>query len=322
MSKLTPNFEFVQPELSDASDITATNLNWTKIDTRLDKLVPKEKGSNVTSEDCANKLLNSLSTGTTQPKDDDYFISQFAGGGSDVTTYHRRPVSALWNYIKGKSEGVFSLKDHNHDGVYFKADTVRDAKTVLAAPTNSNGAASFRKLTPEDVGALSVNGGIVGDLTVSAPNLKPLKAVNSTAVPCYTHYSGKDGALGFLGFNEKDAPAFLNSAGNQVYKLYHTGNKPTPGDIGAASKSNVNTVTLTYSNWTSDGTFTIINTYATSNSIVEIAPSSSITATQLKALQKANIIDGGITTGKIVLKAMGDIPTVNIPIVIIVRGDA
>lgn len=48
----------------------------------------------------ANAMLNSLTTGSSTPVDADYFISQFVGGGTTTTTFHRRPVSALWNYIK------------------------------------------------------------------------------------------------------------------------------------------------------------------------------------------------------------------------------
>lgn len=50
----------------------------------------------------ANAFLNALGTGSSTPQDADYYISQFAGGGSTTTTYHRRPMSALWTYIQGK----------------------------------------------------------------------------------------------------------------------------------------------------------------------------------------------------------------------------
>ena len=50
----------------------------------------------------ANVLINALSTGSSTPQDTDYYISQYVGGGTTTTTYHRRPMSALWTYIKGK----------------------------------------------------------------------------------------------------------------------------------------------------------------------------------------------------------------------------
>lgn len=47
-------------------------------------------------------MINTLSTGGSTPTDEDYFVSQYAGGGTTITTYHRRPVKALLEYIKGK----------------------------------------------------------------------------------------------------------------------------------------------------------------------------------------------------------------------------
>ena len=52
--------------------------------------------------DAANYLLNGLDTGSSTPVDADYYISQYVGGGTTTTTYHRRPMSALWAYVKGK----------------------------------------------------------------------------------------------------------------------------------------------------------------------------------------------------------------------------
>lgn len=49
-----------------------------------------------------NKLINSLTVGTSTPVDDDYYVSQYANGGTTTTTYHRRKVSVLYAYIKNK----------------------------------------------------------------------------------------------------------------------------------------------------------------------------------------------------------------------------
>ena len=57
----------------------------------------------------ANAFLNALSTGSSAPQDNDYYISQYAGGGTTTTTYHRRPVSALWAYMKSKITADTSL---------------------------------------------------------------------------------------------------------------------------------------------------------------------------------------------------------------------
>ena len=60
-------------------------------------------------QNATNALINSLSEGTSDPQDNDYYVAQYAGGGTTTTTYHRRPVKALWNYIKGKISSVLGL---------------------------------------------------------------------------------------------------------------------------------------------------------------------------------------------------------------------
>ena len=36
-------------------------------------------------------------------------------GGNSLTTYYRRPVSALFNYIKGKTDTLYAVKSHTHN---------------------------------------------------------------------------------------------------------------------------------------------------------------------------------------------------------------
>ena len=67
-----------------------------------------------TLNDAANALLNELTTGSSAPQDADYYISQYAGGGTTYTTFHRRPVSALWTYIKGKADSTYAASSHTH----------------------------------------------------------------------------------------------------------------------------------------------------------------------------------------------------------------
>lgn len=58
-------------------------------------------------------MINGLSTGTSTPKDADYYVSQYAGGGTTTTTYHRRPMSSLWAYIKSKLATVATSGSYN-----------------------------------------------------------------------------------------------------------------------------------------------------------------------------------------------------------------
>ena len=52
-------------------------------------------------------IINALDTGTVQPLDGDYYICQSAGGGTTDTEYVRRPMSALWSYIKSKGNSTY-----------------------------------------------------------------------------------------------------------------------------------------------------------------------------------------------------------------------
>ena len=67
-----------------------------------------------TGADACNALLNSLSIGDSNPVDNDYYISQYVNGGTTTTTYHRRPVSKLWNYIKSKADSIYAAASHTH----------------------------------------------------------------------------------------------------------------------------------------------------------------------------------------------------------------
>lgn len=49
-----------------------------------------------------DEMINALPVGTDDPVDDDYYVSQYASGGTSNKGYYRRPVSKLWNYIKSK----------------------------------------------------------------------------------------------------------------------------------------------------------------------------------------------------------------------------
>lgn len=60
--------------------------------------------------DSANALINALDNSTSTPVDADYFISQYVNGGTTTTTYHRRPMSALYDYMKGKMDSIYQAK--------------------------------------------------------------------------------------------------------------------------------------------------------------------------------------------------------------------
>lgn len=97
---------------------------------------------------------------------------------------------------------------------------------------------------------------------------------------------------------------------------------PAPEDVENEIKA-LNSVTknftLSASSWSS-WSYTISDALITETSNQEVLPATSITADQMKALQKANIIDSGQSAGSLTLKALGTVPTIDIPIRIIFRG--
>lgn len=83
--------------------------------------------------------------------------------------------------------------------------------------------------------------------------------------------------------------------------------------------STIVSTTLYAATWNS-GTYTITNDLITSTSNQEIIPAVEITAEQYKAIGAAMIVDGGQSRGSMTLKALGTVPTMDIPIRIIYRG--
>lgn len=97
-----------------------------------------------------NAMINGLTTGTSTPTDADYFVSQYAGGGTTTTTYHRRPLSALWSWIKAKADSLYQAKgsyaaaSHSHDDRYY---TESEMNTKLAGKSDTNHSHAWSAIT-------------------------------------------------------------------------------------------------------------------------------------------------------------------------------
>lgn len=83
-----------------------------------------------TPNTAANDLINALTTGEATPTGDDYYVAQFAGGGTTTKTYHRRPIKALWEYIKSQISSVLGLTVTSYGG---------NAATATKATQDSDG---------------------------------------------------------------------------------------------------------------------------------------------------------------------------------------
>lgn len=108
-----PLYESLSPNDRSKLNGIASGANKTTVDSSLSSSSTNPVQNKVVNLALAGKsntshthdlstMINTLSTSGSTPTDDDYFVSQYVGGETTTTTYHRRPVKALLEYIKGK----------------------------------------------------------------------------------------------------------------------------------------------------------------------------------------------------------------------------
>lgn len=97
------------------------------------------------------------------------------------------------------------------------------------------------------------------------------------------------------------------------------GNVTSKPSTYAPTPSTIKSVTLAAASWSS-GTYKISDSLITASSNQEVLTAVGITSAQYNALCKAQIVDGGQAAGSMTLKALGTVPTIDIPIRIIFRG--
>lgn len=130
-------------EISDA-DTLITNMTRTNITDALG-YTPIGEGNYViqvdhggtgktTANEAANVFINALTDDQTKPVDSDYFISQYVNGHTTTTTYHRRPLSALWDYIKDKSDAAYLAIN----GTAAKATILEQNRTIDGVAFNGS----------------------------------------------------------------------------------------------------------------------------------------------------------------------------------------
>ncbi len=146
-------------------------------------------------------MINTLVEGTSTPTDDDYYIAQYAGGGTSTTTYTRRLHSAFWSYIKGKADYVYQAKgnyaasSHTHT-----IAQISNLQTIL----DSKAAASHTHTIAQVSGLQS--------------------ALDGKAASVHTHsYAGSASAGGSANSAVK---LDTTIAGNATQPVYFTGGKP------------------------------------------------------------------------------------------------
>lgn len=137
----------------------------------------------------------------------------------------------------------------------------------------------------------------------------------------YTQTNNADGTISLV-----DATAYstegdvFGAADINATNQAVNGNSTNISALQQKIKTTTKNITLTAASW-SNGSYTISDSLITASSIQEIIPAPSISADQYKALVKASIVATGQSVGSITIKAFGTVPSINIPVTVIFRGE-
>lgn len=151
--------------------------------------------------------------------------------------------------------------------------------------------------------------GVINPIEITKVEFDKLKASGQLNMSAYYNIIDDFDAVGII--ND------TTSSANQVFSSQKT-------EAVYAKKSTIVDKVLSASGWTGSAapfTYTLAVDGVTATSVNEISYKYSNNNTQITAYQNALLRDGGQSAGKIILKATGTKPTVDIPITIIVRHD-
>jgi len=115
---------------------------------------------------------------------------------------------------------------------------------------------------------------------------------------------------------------YIDTAAKLIYHCTAAATGYTWEVYSAGRSSKVN-LTLYASSWSTAKKYTVSNANITATSAVELLPreNNGITQAQLEALSGAMIVGGTQAAGSIQLVALGDVPTTDIPVTLIIRRD-
>ena len=116
---------------------------------------------------------------------------------------------------------------------------------------------------------------------------------------------------------------YIDTAAKLVYHCTAAAATGYTWEVYSAGRSSKVNLTLYASSWTTAKKYTLSNSNITATSAVELLPreNNGITQAQMEALSGAMIVGGTQAEGSIQLVALGDVPTIDIPVTIIVRRD-
>lgn len=161
-------------------------------------------------------MINGLSVGSATPQDADYYVCQYAGGGNTTSTYHRRPMTALWDYIKTKGnstwqpKGSYAAASHTHT-----KSQITDFPSSLKNPTsltiqgNGTALATYDGSTAKTVNITKSNIGL-GNVDNTADSAKTVAKANQLTttrtvsggidIPLSFTYNGSANSSASIGF--------------------------------------------------------------------------------------------------------------------------
>ena len=116
---------------------------------------------------------------------------------------------------------------------------------------------------------------------------------------------------------------YIDTAAKLVYHCTAAGATGYTWEVYSAGRSSKVNLTLYASSWSTEKKYTVSNANITVTSAVELLPreNNGITQAQMEALSGAMIVGGTQAAGSIQLVALGDKPTTDIPVTLIIRRD-
>ena len=116
---------------------------------------------------------------------------------------------------------------------------------------------------------------------------------------------------------------YIDTAAKLVYHCTGAAATGYTWEVYSAGRSTKVNTTLYASSWSAAKKYTLSNSNITATSAVELLPreNNGITQAQMEALSGAMIVGGTQAAGSIQLVALGDVPTIDIPVTIIIRRD-
>lgn len=191
----------------------------------------------------ANAFANALTMESSTPVDADYFISQHVGGGTTTTTYHRRPMSALWDYIEAKigevSDAVTGVKG-SAESAYRTGDVNISAANIGAIDTAGTGLSksgtTLNHSNSVTAGTAGTSSATSGTNTLAVPYVTYDAQGHVTASGTHTHTIGNasTSAYGVTKLSSSTSStsttlAATPSAVKSAYDLANTANTKAKG---------------------------------------------------------------------------------------------